>query len=249
MANEPEAAQEQEVQEEAPEQEPETPAEEPQAPAAPVAPEEPTVDPMMAQLREDLERERREKEEYRQFVMRQQQTQQAPAEQEFDVDDFIDKNLGEKSAPVMKQLVKQLEKRMEKKYAARSEFEQTKHAAMQAQVAAQEAAAVAAQREDGVPEDVLKEARGQIMTWAKQGRFFPDAQSAYDAAVGQVVKKRMFGEAARAQAAKAAVKARQGNAAAPRSETPGLPASRPKREKGESIGAYLERLQKIEIGD
>ena len=244
----------------APEQETETPAgqepqqdtpETPETPPAPPEetpePEAPAVDPMAARLAEDNERLRREADEYRQFVLRQQQAPAAPVDQEVDIEKFIEDNIGEKSAPVMKQLVKHLRKEIARDYAPRKDFEQTKQAALVASTRAQEQAAISRQREDGVDDATLKDAGKQIMDWAKQGRFFPDADSAYEAAVGSVLKKKMYASAEAERRKKEIVKGKQANATAPRSEAPGLPAGVPKRAKGESFEQYAARLNKVEF--
>lgn len=226
---------------------PETPETPPAPPEAPAEPEAPQVDPMAARLQEDNDRMRRENEEYRQFVLRQQQTQAPQGEQEVDLDKFIEENMGEKSAPVLKQLVKHLEKKLGKKFADRSEFEQTKQAALMASTRAQEQAAVARQRDDGVDDATIKEAGKQIMDWAKQGKFFPDADSAYEAAVGSVLKKKMYSAAENERRKKQAVIDGRKNASAPQGSAPSAPQGVPKRNKGESFEAYANRISKIEL--
>lgn len=236
----------QEPQQETPDA-PETP---PAPPEEPSEPETPAVDPLAARLQEDNERMRRENEEYRQFVLRQQQTQAQPqTEQEVDIEKFIEENVGEKSAPVLKQLVKHLEKKLGKKFADRGEFEQTKQAALIASTRAQEQQAIADQKADGVPDDVIKEAGGMILDWAKKGEFYPTAGAAYRAAVGEVLKQRMYGQAALERKKKEAVLAKRGNATAPKSEAPGLPAGVPKRIKGESFETYAKRIAKLDLNE
>lgn len=230
---------------EPPQDTPETP-ETPPAQSDPVEPEPPAVDPMAARLQEDNERMRRENEEYRQHLMRQQQAA-APAEQEVDIEKFIEENLGEKSAPVMKQLVKHLEKKLGKRFADRTEFEQTKQAALAADVRAQEQQAIADQKADGVPDEIIGDAKRLILDWAKKGEFYPSAGAAYRAAVGEVLKQKMYGQAANERRKKEILKAKQSNATAPRSEAPSLTEGVPKRIKGETFDQYAARLNKVEI--
>ena len=226
---------------ELPQDTPETPETPPVPPEETPAPQAPAVDPMVAELRETNAR-------LLEHVLRPQQAPAQPqAEQEVDIEKFIEDNMGEKSAPVLKQLVKHLEKKLGKRFADRSEFEQTKAAAMQAATRAQEQEAISEQKEDGVPDDVLTDAKKLILDWAKQGEFYPSAKAAYRAAVGEVVKQKMYGLAAKERAKKEAVKAKQSNATAPKSEPPSLPEGVPKRAKGESFEAYAARLNKVEF--